>query len=177
MSELAGKYASFEGNNEFGRIRFVGHGSAMATEAEQRQITRWAQMVTMEAGGGESLAGMEYRGPAEMGSNDTSKCAVMRLGTPIEAVLGACDGTATNKDMGKRTYLEWEQLRDRFAPFVYETATEKITFEGMGLESSEAWQRAILAWARARHAELTSGKVSAAANTAETQESLTPLWY
>ena len=68
--------------------------------------------------------------------------------------------------MGKLTYLEWEQLRDRFAPFVYETETETLTFEGMGLESSEAWQRAIMAWARTRHAELASGKVSAAANTA-----------
>lgn len=166
LSKLAGKYASFEGNNEFGRIRFAGHGSATATEAEQRQITRWTQIATMEAGGGESLAGMEYRGPAEMGSTDTSKCAVMRLGTPIEAVLGACDGTATNKDMGKRTYLEWEQLRNRFAPFVHDTETETLTFEGMGLESSEAWQRAILAWARSRHAELSTGKTSAATNTA-----------
>jgi len=90
----------------------------------------------------------------------------MRLGTPIEAMLGACDDTATNKDMGKRAYLEWEQLRDRFAPFVYETDTETLTFEGMGLESSEAWQRAILAWARVRHAELSTGKTSATASTA-----------
>jgi hypothetical protein len=166
LGEMAAKYASFEGNNEFGSIRFTGKGSTAPTAEEQRLITRWAQMVTMEAGGGESLAGMEYRGPAEMGSSDTSKCAIMRLGTPIEAVLGACDGTAADKDMGKRTYLEWEQLRDRFAPFVYETETENITFEGMGLESSEAWQRAILAWARVRHAELSTGKTSATASTA-----------
>jgi hypothetical protein len=166
LKQMAAKYASFEGSNEFGTIRFAGTGSNTATTEEQRLITRWAQMVTMEAGGGESLAGMEYRGPAEIGSSDTSKCAVMQLGTPIEAVLGACDGTATNKDMGKRIYLEWEQLRDRFAPFIYETATEKITFEGMGLEASEAWQRAILAWARSRHAELSAGKASAAINTA-----------
>jgi hypothetical protein len=156
---------SFVANNEFGTIRFTGQGSTKASEAEQSLITRWGQMVTMEAGGGESLAGMEYRGPAEVGSDDTSKCAIMRLGTPIEAVLGACDGTAVDKDMGKRTYLDWEQLRDRFAPFVYETDTEAITFEGMGMEASEAWQRAILAWARARHAELASGNVSAASNT------------
>ena len=138
----------------------------MASEAEQRLITRWAKMVTMEAGGGESLAGLEYRGPAEVGSSDTSKCAIMRLGTPIEAVLGACDGAATNQDMGKRIYLEWEQLRDRFAPFVYETDTEALTFEGMGREASEAWQRAILAWARTKHAELSSGKTSATTSTA-----------
>jgi hypothetical protein len=165
LKQMAAKYASFDGSNEFGTIRFAGTGSMAATPEEQRLITRWAQLVTMEAGGGESLAGMEYRGPAEIGSSDTSKCAVLQLGTPIEAVLGACDGTATNKDMGKRTYLEWEQLRDRFAPFVYEAETEKVTFEGMGLEAGEAWQRAILAWARARHAELASGKTSAATNT------------
>jgi hypothetical protein len=166
LKQMAAKYASFEGSNEFGSLRFTGQGSTAATAAEQLTITRWAQMATMEARGGESLAGLEYRGPAEVGSGDTSKCAVMRLGTPIEAMLGACDGTAMDKDMGKRIYLEWEQLRDRFAPFVYETATETMTFDGMGLESSEAWQRAILAWARARHAELASGTTSAAANTA-----------
>lgn len=166
LKQMAAKYASFEGSNEFGSIRFTGQGSTAPTADEQLSITRWAQMATMEAGGGESLAGMEYRGPAEIESDDTSKCAVMRLGTPIEAMLGACDDMVTNKDMGKAIYLEWERLRDRFAPFVYETATEMITFDGMGLESSEAWQRAILAWARVRHAELASGKVSAAANTA-----------
>lgn len=166
LAEMVGRYASFTADNEFGSIRFTGKGPAAPSVDEQRTITRWAQMATMEARGGESLAGLEYRGPAEIGSGDTSKCAIMRLGTPIEAMLGACDGTATDKDMGKRTYLEWEQLRDRFAPFVYETETETITFEGMGLESSEAWQRAILAWARTRHAELASGTVSAAATTA-----------
>jgi hypothetical protein len=166
LSEMAAKYASFEGNNEFGSIRFTGKGSTAPTAEEQRLITRWAQMVTMEAGGGESLAGMEYRGPAAMGSSDTSKCAVLQLGTSIEAVVGACDGTAANKDMGKRTYLDWQQLRDRLAPFVYETETETLTFEGMGLEASDAWQRALLAWARTKHAELSSGKTSAAINTA-----------
>ncbi len=166
LAEMAGKFASFTSSNEFGTIHFSGDGSATATAEEQRMITRWAQLVSQEAGGGESLAGLEYRGPAEMGSSDTSKCAVMRLGTPLEAVLGACDGTASNKDMGKRTYLDWQQLRDRFAPFVYETETETLTFEGMGLEASDAWQRALLAWARAKHAELSSGKTSASASTA-----------
>jgi hypothetical protein len=71
-----------------------------------------------------------------------------------------------NKDMGKAVYLEWERLRDRYAAFTLETDTEAIIFEGMGLEASPAAQRAILAWARARHAELAGGKASAAANTA-----------
>ena len=166
LVEMARSYASFTADNEFGRVRFTGKGAAAPSADEQRMITRWAQMVTMEARGGESLAGLEYRGPAEVGSSDTSKCAIMRLGTPIEAMLGACDGTVTNKDMGKAIYLEWEQLRDRFAAFTLETDTEAILFEGMGLETGPAAQRAILAWARARHAELASGKGSAAANTA-----------
>ena len=67
---------------------FTGRGSTVPTAEEQRSITRWAQLVTMEAGGGESLAGLEYRGPADIGSNDTSKCAVMRLGTPIADCAG-----------------------------------------------------------------------------------------
>jgi len=166
LAELAKKYASFEASGESGHLVFTGSGTTTATADEQRMIARWAQQVTLEAAGGESLAGMEYRGPAEMGSSDTSKCAVLRLGTPITATLGVCDGTATDKDMGKRTYLDWEYLRDHFAPFVYETATETVTFNGMGLISGEASQRAILAWARTRHAELSSDKTSATISTA-----------
>jgi hypothetical protein len=166
LGEMARRYASFTAENEFGSMRFAGRGSTAPSAEEQRTITRWAQMVTMEARGGESLAGLEYRGPAEVGSGDTSKCAVMRLGTPAEAMLGACDDTVMNKDMGKAVYLEWERLRDRYAAFTLETDTEAIVFEGMGLEASPAAQRAILAWARARHAELAGGKASAAANTA-----------
>ncbi|MFN8441006.1 MAG: SH3 domain-containing protein [Caldilineaceae bacterium] len=166
LTELAGRYASFDTDNEFGHLSFKGTGSDAANLDVQTLLTRWAKMVTMEAAAGESLAGMEYRGPAEMGSPDTAKCAVFRLGTPIEAGLGACDGSMTDKDMGKKTYLDWEQIRDRFAPFVYETTTEKLTFEGMGLIEGEAWQRAILAWARARHAELASGRTSATISTA-----------
>lgn len=166
LAELAKKYAPFEADGEFGHLIFKGSGAAVATADDQRMITRWAQQITLEAAGGESLAGMEYRGPAQMGSADTSKCAVLRLGTPIQAVLGACDGTAAHKDMGKRTYLDWEYLRDTYAPFTYETVTETITFNGMGLISGEAGQRAILAWARARHAELATGQTSATISTA-----------
>ena len=50
LSEMAAKYASFEGNNEFGSIRFTGEGSTAPTAEEQRLITSWAQMVTTEAG-------------------------------------------------------------------------------------------------------------------------------
>lgn len=166
LAEFAGRYASFAAETPAGKLNFIGYGAETATAADQEQLARWAQQVTLEAKAGESLAGLRYEGPAEFGSTDTSKCAVLQLGTPIEAGIGACDGSLTNKDMGKATYLEWEALRDRFAPFVLETATERLTFEGMGGESNAAWQRAILAWARTKHAELAGNRISATTATA-----------
>lgn len=166
LNEWVSRLAPFDAETDYGSIRLVGSGTAVATPEEQQRIGRWAQLVAMEAMAGESLAGLRYEGPAEIGSSDTNKCAVLQLGTPIEAGIGACDGTMTNKDMGKAVYLEWEALRDRFAPFVLETATERLTYEGMGGESNEAWQRAILAWARIRHAELAGNRVSATMATA-----------
>ena len=166
LSEWVSRFAPFDAETDYGSIRLVGSGTAVATPEEQGMIGRWAQRVAMDAMAGEALAGLRYEGPAEIGSSDTSKCAVLQLGTPIEAGIGACDGTMTNRDMGKAVYLEWEYLRDHFAPFVYETATERITFEGMGHVSGEEWQRAILAWARTRHAELAGGRISATMATA-----------
>lgn len=166
LQEWVSRYAPFDAETEYGSIRLVGNGTAVATSEEQQMIGRWAQLVAMEAMAGEALAGLQYEGPATIGSDDTSKCAVLQLGTAIEAGIGACDGTMTNRDMGKAVYLEWEYLRDHFAPFVYETETERITFEGMGNVSGEEWQRAILAWARTRHAELAGNRISATMATA-----------
>lgn len=166
LSEWVSRYAPFDAETDYGSIRLVGSGTAVATPAEQQMIGRWAQLVAMEAMAGEAMAGLRYEGPAAIGSSDTSKCAVLQLGTAIEAGIGACDGTMTNRDMGEAVYLEWEYLRDHFAPFVYETATERITFEGMGNVTGEEWQRAILAWARTRHAELAGNRISATIATA-----------
>lgn len=166
LNEWVSRYAPFDAETDDGSIRLVGSGTAVATPEEQQMIGRWAQRVAMEAMAGEPLAGLRYEGPAAIGSSDTSKCAVLQLGTPIEAGIGACDGTMTNRDMGKAVYLEWEYLRDHFAPFVYETATERISFEGMGNVSGDEWQRAILAWARTRPAELAGNRISATMATA-----------
>ncbi|MCE7988108.1 MAG: hypothetical protein DYG89_43640 [Caldilinea sp. CFX5] len=166
LNEWVSRFAPFDAETDDGSIRLVGSGTAVATPEDQQMIGRWAQLVAMEAMADESLAGLRYEGPAEIGSDDTSKCAVLQLGTPVEAGIGACDGTMTNKELGKAVYLEWEALRDRFAPFVLETATERLTFEGMGGESNKAWQRAILAWARTRHAELAGNRISATMATA-----------
>ena len=68
--------------------------------------------------------------------------------------------------MGERALETWQAFGDRLAPFTYETDTEKIVFEGLGDESAEPWQRALLAWARGRYAELSTGRTSATINTA-----------
>lgn len=166
LMQWAATFASFDAETEFGSVRFVGSGSDAATPEEQQMMARWARTVAMEAAAGESLAGMSYHGPAEMGSPDASKCAMLQLGTSIEAGIGSCDGTMINKEMGKRTYLEWEYLRNHFAPFVIETETEKVAFEGMGSVDDAHWQRAIVAWARARYAELSTERTSATISTA-----------
>ncbi|MEZ4619236.1 MAG: hypothetical protein R2867_27505 [Caldilineaceae bacterium] len=114
----------------------------------------------------DSTTPLRYQGPAEMGSPDPSQCATLVLGETGVAQVGACDGTTRDLTIGERAALEWEQLRNRFAPFVYETATETLTFNGSGDVTGEQWQRALLAWARARHAELASGSTSATINTA-----------
>ena len=166
MNDWVSKYASFDAETEFGSVRLVGSGSTAATPAEQEMIGRWASMAAMEAAAGASRAGMAYWGPEEMGSPDTSKCATLQVNTSPEAGIGACDGTMSDVLMGERMVDEWAQIADRFAPFVYETPTETLVFEGMGGETAGQWQPALLAWARARHAELSTGRTSATINTA-----------
>ncbi|MBX3010938.1 MAG: hypothetical protein KF832_05500 [Caldilineaceae bacterium] len=166
LAAWVAEYAPFDAETDFGSIRLVGTGTTMAAPAEQQLIGRWAQLVAMEAAAGESLAGLGYQGPADMGSTDTSKCALLQLTAGEEAGVGACDGTLNMVAVGERMAAEWAQIRDRFAPFVYATATERLDFTGMGGEASEPWQRALLAWTRARYAELASGQTSATINTA-----------
>ena len=50
LAEMARKFASFTGSNEFGTIRFSGDGSAVATAEEQRMITRWARIFVTRRG-------------------------------------------------------------------------------------------------------------------------------
>ncbi|MCB0190064.1 MAG: hypothetical protein KDE31_37590, partial [Caldilineaceae bacterium] len=107
-----------------------------------------------------------YQGPAEMGSADVSKCASLQLDHAMSATLGGCDGTTTQVALGERFSGDLGHFVEVNASFVYETATEKLLFSSNGGEAGEAWQRAILAWARARYAELSSGQTSATINTA-----------
>ncbi len=167
LAEFAAKYATFTADTPAGKITLTGQGAAQATAAEQEQLAKWTQNLVTEAATGHPTTGLHYEGPAEMGSPDTKKCAVLELAPETAAMLGVC-GTdqPQNKELGERDAAEWAAMQTRFAPFVYETPTETLVFNGMGSVSGEVWQRALVAWARVKYAELQSGRTSATAHTA-----------
>ena len=72
----------------------------------------------------------------------------------------------TTAPLGEKLAATWADISGRFGSFVYETPSERLTFEGMGSLVDPVWQRALLAWARVTRAELASGKTSATARTA-----------
>lgn len=166
LADFAARYASFAADTEAGEVVLAGAGDQIATAEEQARLARWAQFAVMEAAAGIPTGSLAYYGPEEPGSLDTAKCAFLMAGGGPDATLGACDGTAKSVPLGERSLAELQELADRFAPFVYETATESLRFDGMGAVDAAAWRPAILAWARTRYAELASGKVSAAGSTA-----------
>ncbi|MBE2238097.1 MAG: hypothetical protein IAE81_09925 [Caldilineaceae bacterium] len=111
------------------------------------------------------LAGFSYAGPAAPGSDDASKCASLLLASGGEATVSDCTGNVTTIDLDESLLARWSQMQERFAAFVVETPTERLAFTGTGAIAGDAWQRALLAWARTQYAVLSSGKVSAAGNT------------
>ncbi len=164
LAIFAARYAPFSAQTAQGVITFAGSGDQEATLAEQEALAAWAQLVTMEAGSGVPMGGLGYNGPAEPGSSDTSKCATLTLGGG-EATIFDCAGGVQSIKLNGSPLSTWLAIQDRFASFTLETATERLAFTGLGAESSEAWQRALLAWARTQYAQLSSGKVNAAGNT------------
>lgn len=105
-----------------------------------------------------------WQGPAEMGSPDPSQCASLQINNN-QAVVETCEGSTQTLALEARYGQEWAEIEQRFAPFVHETPTERLVFNGSGSISGPAAERAVLAWARARYAEISSGRVSAAAHT------------
>ena len=115
--------------------------------------------------GGKSLVALTYQGPQELGMDDPAQCTTMSLDRSQNVTLGACDGTSQLLALGKRFALDWDDIQNRFASFVYQTPTETLTFTGRGTVSGEAWQRAILTWARMTRAELAADRASATGRT------------
>ncbi len=165
LQEWAAAYAPFEADTAWGTLDFGGTGTVAASAEQQAEIARWAQSAAMEAAAGQSMAGMSYEGPAELGSGDTARCAILQIGGG-EASVWACDGTVTTAPLGEKLAATWADISGRFGSFEYETPSERLTFQGMGSLVDPAWQRALLAWARVTRAELASGQTSATARTA-----------
>lgn len=115
--------------------------------------------------GGKTVVALVYQGPQELGLDDPTQCTTMSLDRSQNVTLGACDGTSRLLALGKRFALDWDDIQNRFASFVYQTPTETLTFTGRGTVSGEAWQRAILAWARMTRAELAASRTNATGRT------------
>jgi hypothetical protein len=165
LQEMASIYAPFQADTEAGMLDFAGTGDTRANSEEQAALARWGQTAAMEATAGQSFAGLRYDGPAELGTDDTSLCAVLQI-SGGETQVWACDGTVVTAPLDDSLAATWTELGDRFGAFVYETPSERLTFEGMGRLTDPVWQRALLAWARVTRAELATGQTSATARTA-----------
>ncbi len=170
LQEMAATYAPFQAETAAGTLDFAGTGTTTASTDEQATLARWAQTAAMEAVSGQSFAGMSYEGPAELGqaeldSADTSRCAILQINAN-ETNVWECDGTVITAPLSENLAATWADMSDRFGSFVYETPSERLTFQGMGLLEDPAWQRALLAWARVTRAELATGQTSATARTA-----------
>ncbi|MBX3014138.1 MAG: hypothetical protein KF832_21635 [Caldilineaceae bacterium] len=115
-----------------------------------------------EIAGGKSMVALVYA----VGPSTATQCTTLSLDRSQNVTLGDCDGKSRLLALGKRFALDWDDIQNRFASFVYETPTETLTFTGRGTVQGEAWQRAILTWARATQAELAGSQSSATGRTA-----------
>jgi hypothetical protein len=166
LNEFVNTFAAFTAETASGDIQFMGQGATVATTEEQQQIAVWAQNASYEAQAGGPLAWLHYRGSAEAGNVDNAICPDLLVSERGSVTLGVCDGSVESKALGERAAVDWGEIGDRFGPFTYTTPSESLEFSGMGTSRGEAWQRGLLAWARVTYAELNSGAVSAASNTA-----------
>lgn len=105
-----------------------------------------------------------WEGSALFAENPT-ECHRLQITADNQILLGPCNGEQKAVQFLANHNQEWPEILARFAPFQLETPTERIIFNGRGQVSGPAWQRAITAWAQLAHAELASGRVSAAGHT------------
>jgi hypothetical protein len=108
---------------------------------------------------------LEWEGYTEMGDGDASVCKHLTL-TTDQATFGVCAGEPETQPFPGNTMSEWADIQTNFAPFILETAQDRLQFNGQGGRAGEAWQRALLAWTHFTYGQLASGRVSAAGRTA-----------
>jgi hypothetical protein len=80
--------------------------------------------------------------------HDRTGAYMLLIASDGSAAIGCCDGLVLPMQ-GRYQRNVLDPMQARFASFKYESATDKLTFNGKGDETaSPAWQRAIVAWVR-----------------------------
>jgi hypothetical protein len=105
---------------------------------------------------------LEWRGRGTWGDDDTTRCKTLRAEANGLLSAGYCDELPVAVVGHQPLAIE---LAARLAPFVLETAAERLVVNGLGQLAGPAWQRAALNWARWTYAEMASGRACAACRT------------
>ncbi len=118
-----------------------------------------------ETNDGQAGPRLVYRSTQAAGS-DGAACAGMDLATDGTATLLACDGTQVVQSLGDGHAAEWQAFQQRLGDFELAALNESLTVRGADGVTDPAWQRALLAWTSLVHAELSTGRTTAAGPTA-----------
>lgn len=95
------------------------------------------------------------------------RCVSLRLYPDGRAAFGYCDGPHAVVPFLEARRREWADLHERFQPFTYQQPAERLVFEGAGHEeATDAWRRAMAAWAGLTRLETAAGRSSASIGTA-----------
>jgi hypothetical protein len=83
------------------------------------------------------------------------------LSADDKPMIGSCSGKPEARAFFAGLEQEWADVQNRFAPFTYTSATDRLVFRGRGTLAGPAWQRAVVAWAHSMYGYLYSGRISA----------------
>jgi hypothetical protein len=97
------------------------------------------------------------------GDENGTKCKTLQIDANNEMKTGYCGETQAISFMNRP---EFKEMVATFAPFEYETESERLIFRGRGDVASPAWQRAILAWTQWTYSESVTGRVCASCRAA-----------
>lgn len=138
-------------------LLFIGSVAASGAAANLSRAARTRQ-VTKTIGGNSIL---KWEGHTKWGDGDESRCKSLQLTADNQAMIGACGGKREAKGFFGGIDQEWADIQNRFAPFTYKSATDRLVFRGKGQLAGLAWQRAVVAWAHSIYGTLYGGRRSA----------------
>lgn len=129
--------------------------SAAASGTSSGSVTRSA---------GETL--LTWQGHTEMIDGDLTQCKMLTIDAGNVVRYGLCGDSVSLTIAEGYLPLHWAEIQARFAPFTLESEQEKVSFQGSGEIEGEAWQRAIILYARTSYGEAATGRVGASVHTA-----------